>query len=107
VPLAAPAAGVLLPSEFISVAEESGLIVPWASGCCTRPVGRPRLAGSGIEGIGWPVKTFSAVELRAKDFVQGVRAILPRDPLRPGLHRAGTHRDFPAQTDSTELVLNT
>jgi diguanylate cyclase (GGDEF)-like protein/PAS domain S-box-containing protein len=71
-----PAFGFTLPARFISIAEESGLIVPigqWAIREACRQVktwqreGRPHLRLA---------VNISAVELRSKDFVAGVAAIL-------------------------------
>ncbi|MDP9009164.1 MAG: EAL domain-containing protein [Pseudomonadota bacterium] len=71
-----PTRGVLPPSEFIAVAEESGLIVSlgkWVLREACRQV--KRWQDAGLKGIRMAVN-ISAVELRAKGFVQGVCAIL-------------------------------
>lgn len=71
-----PMRGVLPPSEFISIAEESGLIVPlgkWVlhEGCRQAKEWRD----AGLTPIRMAINV-SAVELRGKDFVQDVRAVL-------------------------------
>ena len=71
-----PMLGVLLPSEFISVAEDSGLIVPlgkWVlrEGCCQAKAWQ----NAGLTKVKMAINV-SAVELRAKDFVQNVSATL-------------------------------
>jgi len=103
VPLAAPARGVLLPSEFISVAEESGLIVPlgkWVLHEACRQAAAWREAG--LKGIRM------AVNVSALSCGEGFCSRRPRhsarDPLRPGLHRAGTHRDFPASRPGLDRI---
>jgi diguanylate cyclase (GGDEF)-like protein/PAS domain S-box-containing protein len=71
-----PVRGIVLPGHFISIAEESGLIVP---------IGRWVLREGCRQGKMWqdaglaPIRlavNISAVELRVKDFVAGVRGIL-------------------------------
>jgi diguanylate cyclase (GGDEF)-like protein/PAS domain S-box-containing protein len=77
-----PVRGMILPEHFISIAEESGLIVPigqWVlrEGC---------RQGKAWHEAGLPVRlavNISAVELRAKDFVAGVRRILAETRFDP------------------------
>jgi EAL domain-containing protein (putative c-di-GMP-specific phosphodiesterase class I) len=78
-----PSRGLLHPGSFISVAEESGWIVP---------IGRWALREGCRQAVAWqdaglpPMRiavNVSAVELRAKDFVDGVRAVLRDTRLDP------------------------
>lgn len=78
-----PQRGLVPPADFISVAEESGLIVP---------IGRWVLREACRQAKAWqdaglmPVRiatNTSAVELRAADFVAGVRTILTETGLEP------------------------
>ena len=78
-----PLRGLLHPGSFISVAEESGWIVP---------IGRWALREACRQAVVWqdaglpPMRiavNVSAVELRAKDFVDGVRAVLRDTRLNP------------------------
>jgi diguanylate cyclase (GGDEF)-like protein/PAS domain S-box-containing protein len=71
-----PVRGLLLPSEFMSIAEDSGLIVPlgrWVlyEGCRQAKAWQD----AGIAPIRMAIN-ISAVELRAKNFVQDVRLVL-------------------------------
>jgi predicted signal transduction protein with EAL and GGDEF domain len=79
-----PTRGLLLPGEFIPIAEESGLIVP---------LGQWVLREGCRQGKAWyerglkPIKmsiNISAVELRSHDFVENVRAVLERTGFDPG-----------------------
>jgi EAL domain-containing protein (putative c-di-GMP-specific phosphodiesterase class I) len=68
--------GLLSPSEFISIAEDSGLIVPlgrWVlrEGCCQSKAWQD----AGLTKVKMAINV-SAVELRSKDFVQNVSATL-------------------------------
>ena len=78
-----PMRGLLHPGSFVSVAEESGWIVP---------IGRWVLREGCRQAMAWqdaglpPMRiavNVSAVELRAKDFVDGVRAVLRDTRLDP------------------------
>jgi len=78
-----PLRGLLYPASFVSVAEESGWIVP---------IGRWALREGCRQAMAWqdaglpPMRiavNVSAVELRAKDFVDGVRAVLRDTRLDP------------------------
>ena len=73
-----PGRGLVLPEKFIPIAERCGYIVP---------IGRWVLREACRQTQSWldadlaptPVAiNISAVELRSKDFVQGVRAVLQR-----------------------------
>jgi diguanylate cyclase (GGDEF)-like protein len=78
-----PKRGVVRPSEFMSVAEQSGYIVPigrWALHEACRQARRWQRA----EFAPIPVAVnISAIELRSKGFVEGVRAILQETGLEP------------------------
>jgi diguanylate cyclase (GGDEF)-like protein/PAS domain S-box-containing protein len=76
-----PQRGLLLPSEFIAIAEDTALIVPigrWVLGEACRQARVWQKAGLVPTTIAVNV---SAVELRAKDFVSSVRAILAETGL--------------------------
>jgi diguanylate cyclase (GGDEF)-like protein/PAS domain S-box-containing protein len=78
-----PERGLVSPAQFIPIAEECGFIVP---------IGRWALREACRQGRAWqhaglePVRiavNISAVELRARDFVAGVRTILTETGLHP------------------------
>jgi diguanylate cyclase (GGDEF)-like protein/PAS domain S-box-containing protein len=78
-----PHCGVMLPARFIPIAEESGLILP---------IGRWVLETACRQARSWhddgllPISVainVSAVELRAKDFLNNVRQILGQSRLEP------------------------
>jgi diguanylate cyclase (GGDEF)-like protein/PAS domain S-box-containing protein len=78
-----PKRGLLYPAQFISVAEEHGLIVP---------IGRWVLREGCRQAMAWqdaglpPMRiaiNVSAVELRAKNFAEGVREVLRETGLNP------------------------
>ena len=78
-----PRHGLILPEKFIPVAEECGAIVPigrWALREACRQARAWQNAGLPRLRIGVNI---SAVELRAKDFVEGVRAILTETGMDP------------------------
>jgi diguanylate cyclase (GGDEF)-like protein/PAS domain S-box-containing protein len=78
-----PQRGLVLPEHFISVAEESGLIVPigrWAlREACSQAVA---WQNAGFPGLHIAVN-ISAAELRSKDFVTCIRGILSDTGLAP------------------------
>lgn len=80
-----PQRGLMLPAQFISIAKDCGLITT---------IGRSVLRNACCQARQWqeaglpPVRiavNVSAVELRNKDFVDGVRAILAETGLEPQL----------------------
>ncbi len=79
-----PDRGLVQPDKFMTIAEESGFVVP---------LGRWVLREGCRQGRAWldagmpPVRVavnISAVELRAKDFVESVRSVLAETGLEPG-----------------------
>lgn len=95
------------PMEFISIAEESGLIVPighWVLGEACRQ-GRA-WQEAGLPPISIAVN-ISAVELRAKDFVHGVRDVLAETHIDPQLVELELTETFLMQdSSSTAQVLH-
>lgn len=101
-----PTRGLTFPTQFISIAEESGLIVPigrWA----LREACRQAQAwqDAGLPAIRLAVN-ISAVELRSKGFVEGVKAILVETGFDPGRLELELTETFLMQdSKSTALVL--
>jgi diguanylate cyclase (GGDEF)-like protein/PAS domain S-box-containing protein len=101
-----PVRGLLHPSQFIPVAEEFGLIVS---------IGRWVLREGCRQAKAWqsedhaPIRiaiNVSAVELRAKGFIAGVRAILKETALDPGCLELELTETFLMQdSNSTSEVL--
>jgi predicted signal transduction protein with EAL and GGDEF domain len=90
-----PKWGMTLPSRFVSVAEDSGLIVPmgrWVLREACNQAKRWEDAGLGFGSI---AVNISALEFRRKDFVQNVREVLDETGLAPHL----------LQLEITETVL--
>jgi len=78
-----PQHGLMLPAQFIPIAEESGLIVPIGRWVMHEACRQARAwQDAGLPSVSIAVNT-SAVELRANDFVTAVRAILLETGLRP------------------------
>jgi len=79
-----PELGVVYPQQFISIAEDCGLIVPigrWVLREACRQVRAWQLAGLAAVPVAVNV---SAVEFRHKDFLAGVELILAETGLAPG-----------------------
>ena len=78
-----PTRGVIAPTQFISIAEESGLIVPIGRWVLREACRQARAwQDSGLPLIRLAVNT-SAVELRSKDFVECVKTILAETKFDP------------------------
>jgi diguanylate cyclase (GGDEF)-like protein len=80
-----PGHGLVYPSDFISVAEDSGLIVPlskWVlaeacrQACAWQAAGLPKICMS---------VNMSAIDFRQQDFVDGIERILKETGLEPAL----------------------
>ncbi len=97
---------LIRPSRFISIAEETGLIVPigkWVLREACRQAKAWQLAGLPPMSI---AVNISAVELRAKDFIAGVRVILAETGLEASYLELEITETFLMQdTVSTGLVL--
>jgi diguanylate cyclase (GGDEF)-like protein/PAS domain S-box-containing protein len=103
-----PQRGLLHPAQFISVAEEFGLIVPigrWVlrEGCRQAKAWQD----SGLPPMRVAVN-ISAVELRAKNFAEGVRTVLRETGLEPRYLELELTETFLMQdSNSTAIVLET
>jgi EAL domain-containing protein (putative c-di-GMP-specific phosphodiesterase class I) len=101
-----PVRGLLYPAQFISVAEEFGLIVPigrWVlrEGCRQAKAWQ----NSGLPPMQIAINV-SAVELRAKNFIEGVRAVLKETGLEPRYLELELTETFLMQdAQSTAVVL--
>jgi len=102
-----PALGHVPPAEFISVAEESGLIVSigqWVLRVACTQFSAWSRAGLPIPRL---AVNISAVELRSRDFVAGVAAVLAQTRMEP--HRLTlepTETFIMQDSQATKLVLN-
>jgi EAL domain-containing protein (putative c-di-GMP-specific phosphodiesterase class I) len=101
-----PTRGLIFPTQFISIAEESGLIVPigrWALREACRQAQAWRDAG--LPSIRLAVN-ISAVELRSNGFVDGVKTILVETGFDPRhLELELTETFLMQDSRSTSLVL--
>ena len=94
-----PQRGLILPAQFISIAEDSGLIVPigrWVLREACRQMRAWQVAGLAARCIAINV---SPLELRAPGFVSGVRATLAETGLEP--------RYLELELPETKLTLQT
>jgi len=101
-----PTLGLVLPTQFIPIAEESGLIVPigqWA----LREACRQFIAWEGRPPSFRLAVNISTVELRAKTFVEGVTAILSETGFDPAsLDLEITETYLMQDSKSTAVVLS-
>jgi len=80
-----PQWGMTLPSRFVSIAEDSGLIVPMGRWVLREACAQAkRWEESGL-GFGSIAVNISALEFRRKDFVQNVGEVLAETGLQPHL----------------------
>jgi diguanylate cyclase (GGDEF)-like protein/PAS domain S-box-containing protein len=101
-----PERGLVPPDQFIPVAEECGFIVPMGRWVLREACRQARIWQScGLPALRIAVN-ISAVELRAKDFVAGVRAILAQTGLKPSdLELELTETFLMQDSNSTNAVL--
>jgi diguanylate cyclase (GGDEF)-like protein len=101
-----PERGLILPGQFLAIAEESGLIVPIGRWVMTECCNRARAwRDAGLPPIRMAIN-ISAVELRTKGFVSGVRAMLTQAKLEPSdLELELTETFLLQNADSTAAVL--
>ena len=79
-----PKRGLLFPGQFVSIAEECGLIVPIGRWVLREACRQVRIwLDAGLRPT--PVAiNISAIEFRSKDFLEGIRDILKETRLEPG-----------------------
>jgi len=101
-----PMLGLVLPERFISIAEESGLIVPIGHWVLREACGQAKAwHDAGLPGLRLAVN-ISAVELRSKDFVAGVQNILADTGFDPKCLELELTETFLMQdSNSTSIVL--
>jgi diguanylate cyclase (GGDEF)-like protein/PAS domain S-box-containing protein len=101
-----PALGLVLPDRFISIAEESGLIVPIGHWVLREACGQAKSwQEAGFSNLRLAVN-ISTVELRSKEFVAGVRAILSATDFDPQRLELELSEAFLMQdSKSTAIVL--
>jgi diguanylate cyclase (GGDEF)-like protein/PAS domain S-box-containing protein len=102
-----PTLGLVLPDRFISIAEESGLIVPIGRWVLREACGQAKAwQDAGLPGIRLAVN-ISAVELRSKEFVTGVETILADTGFDPRCLELELTETFLMQdSKSTSVVLS-
>jgi len=102
-----PTQGLLTPVEFMAVAEESGLIVPigeWVLRNVCLQARQWQMAG--MAPLRYAVNV-SAVELRSKEFVEGVAKLIGDTSIEPSVLELELTETFLMQdSQSTALVLN-
>jgi diguanylate cyclase (GGDEF)-like protein/PAS domain S-box-containing protein len=78
-----PVRGIILPEQFIPIAEECGLIIPIGDWVLREACGQARAwIDAGLEAVPVAVN-ISAVQLRHKDFLESVRGVLAETGLEP------------------------
>lgn len=98
--------GLLAPSEFMSIAEESRLIVPIGRWVLMEACRRAKAWQQGRKTQLRLCVNVSAVELRSKEFAAGVAEILAQTGLDPGFLELEITETFLMQeSKSTDLVL--
>jgi EAL domain-containing protein (putative c-di-GMP-specific phosphodiesterase class I) len=102
-----PTLGLVLPDEFISIAEESGLIVPIGQWVLHEACRQAKAwQDAGLPRVRLAVN-ISAVELRSREFVAGVRTILTQTRFDPrSLELELTETFLMQDSKSTALVLS-
>jgi diguanylate cyclase (GGDEF)-like protein/PAS domain S-box-containing protein len=102
-----PRLGLMLPDRFISIAEESGLIVPIGRWVLREACGQAKAwQDAGFPGIRLAVN-ISAVELRSAEFVTGVETILADTQFDPTYLELELTETFLMQdSKSTAVVLS-
>jgi EAL domain-containing protein (putative c-di-GMP-specific phosphodiesterase class I) len=102
-----PTLGLVLPDEFISIAEESGLIVPIGQWVLREACRQAKAwQDAGLPSVRLAVN-ISAVELRSREFVAGVRTILTQTLFDPrSLELELTETFLMQDSKSTALVLS-
>jgi diguanylate cyclase (GGDEF)-like protein/PAS domain S-box-containing protein len=102
-----PVRGLVPPSDFVGLAEECGLILPigrWVLREACRQARTWQDAGLGLRGIAVNV---SAVEFRAKGFLEYVTAVLAETGLQPEyLELELTESVLMAHVEATTVVLH-
>ena len=92
-----PQRGLVMPTTFIPLAEESGLIVPlgeWVLRETCMLIARLDAEGRGLR----IAVNVSPRQFHQTDFVQRIKEILCRHRRRPGLPHAGNHREPAGRT---------
>jgi diguanylate cyclase (GGDEF)-like protein len=101
-----PTRGLLMPADFMAIAEESGLIVPigqWVLRTTCLQAREWQMAG--MTALRYAVNV-SAAELRSRDFVAGVATIINETSIEPSILELELTETFLMQdSKSTALVL--
>jgi diguanylate cyclase (GGDEF)-like protein/PAS domain S-box-containing protein len=100
-----PSRGLLLPEDFMAIAEESGFIVPMGRWVLREACRQGKVFETlGLTSLRIAINV-SAVELRDKDFVEYVRLILRENELAPHLLELEITETFLMQDSSSTAVV--